>query len=57
MAVVSELEHGEIPEETFHQLAPGLPEELAEAVNHALENFEPDTAADLLRQFLQETKI
>lgn len=56
LALVSELEHGEIPEETFHQLAPGLPEELADTVRRALENFEPDTAADLLRQFLQETE-
>ena len=49
--VIERLSQGEIPERAIDQLKPGLPTEIADAMNEALDDFEPEKAAELLITF------
>ncbi len=55
-ALISVLQTGEIPETLFQQISHQLPDTLASDVELCLENFEPDNAARLLNDYLQEMK-
>ncbi|WP_226609918.1 MHYT domain-containing protein [Marinobacter nauticus] len=49
--VIERLSQGEIPERAIEQLKPGLPREITDAMNEALDDFEPEKAAELLMTF------
>ncbi len=49
--VIERLSQGEIPEPAIDQLKPGLPTEIADAMNEALDDFEPEKAAKILMTF------
>lgn len=49
--VIDCLQQGEMPEKDVDALKPGLPQECAEAISLALDDFEPEKAADILADF------
>lgn len=49
--VIDCLQQGEMPEKDIDTLKPGLPLECAEAIDLALNDFEPEKAADILADF------
>ena len=49
--MIERLSQGEIPEPAIDQLKPGLPTEIADAMNEALDDFEPEKAAKILMTF------
>ncbi|MDR9425933.1 MAG: MHYT domain-containing protein [Marinobacter sp.] len=55
-ALIEQLHHGEIPEQQFARMKPALPADCADAVEQALDNFEPDKAASLLSAYRDTLK-
>jgi len=56
--LLERLQHGEVPEDIFNRIRPSLPTDCAEAIAEALDNFDPQRAAQLLkdhRDTLKET--
>ncbi|MGM0952804.1 MAG: MHYT domain-containing protein [Pseudomonadota bacterium] len=56
-ALISQLQHGEIPDRAFADLKPALPDDCASAAAEALDNFDPEQAANILvalRESLKE---
>ncbi|MBS8240489.1 response regulator [Marinobacter lipolyticus] len=58
-ALITQLQQGEIPEQAFRRLQTALPEHCAAPAAQALDNFEPEKAAEILavyRQTLAESE-
>ena len=47
--LLERLQHGEVPEDIFNRIRPSLPTDCAEAAAEALDNFDPQRAAQLLK--------
>ncbi|UDL05375.1 MHYT domain-containing protein [Marinobacter sp. CA1] len=50
--LIRQLNQGELPEHSLQQLLPQLPAEVADALEEAMDGFEPDTAAEVLAAYL-----
>ncbi|MDR9426293.1 MAG: MHYT domain-containing protein [Marinobacter sp.] len=55
-ALISQLQHGEIPDRAFADLKPALPDDCASAAAEALDNFDPEQAANILVTFRESLK-
>jgi len=55
-ALISQLQHGEIPDRSFADLKPALPDDCASAAAEALDNFDPEQAANILVAFRESLK-
>ncbi|WP_342632560.1 ATP-binding protein [Marinobacter alkaliphilus] len=51
--IIELLQHGELPDRLFASLKPQMPGSLATAVTHAMNDFEPERAAELLKRYCQ----